>query len=108
VTLARNQLLDEAALLVRRALELHRRGADGRELAEATAFADGYMRGLLLAHLCTARDLLELVRFERAQLDGPALYQGPPRSQSDDEPISTQAARPRVNAQAALVPGLAA
>lgn len=68
----RPHLIEQARKSIRELLELQRRGASGVEVARAAGFAEGFMRGLSEAHLCTSRELLELVRTERQRLDGPA------------------------------------
>jgi hypothetical protein len=68
----RSELVEQARNAVRTMFELRRRGASGAELARASGFADGFMRSLVQAHLCSERELLELVRGERQRLDGPA------------------------------------
>jgi hypothetical protein len=69
----RSQLVEEARKAVRAMFELRRVGASGAAVARANGFADGFMRGLREAHLCSDSELLEMVQTERQRLDGPAL-----------------------------------
>jgi len=67
----RSQLVEEARKAVRTMFELRRQGASGATVARAGGFADGFMRGLRDANLCSDSELLELVRSERQRIDGP-------------------------------------